>query len=121
MQTYVGSGSAATGDFEFQAIAYERTGQVAYQYRSASPDIGAGATIGISNPAASDPLNVRCNDAGAAPAQSAICVFDLGVPSASSALRLESPTASVVALNRASTTVDVHLRSAATRAAALRW
>jgi lysyl endopeptidase len=109
MQTYVAGGEDATGDFEFQAIAYERTGQVAYQYRSASPDLGAGATIGISNPAASDPLNVRCNEASAAPAQSAICVFDpAAVPSASSALRIESATAALGALNPAqSTTIDV--------------
>lgn len=109
MQLYV-SGGAASGDFEFQAIAYERSGQVSYQYRTASPNSGASATIGISNPAGNDPLNVRCNAANAAPALSAVCVFapDALPVAADNGLRLESAAIAVPTLNTAQqTTVNV--------------
>lgn len=105
MQTYSSTG-APTGDFEFQAIAYERSGQVSYQYRSAAPDAGASATIGISNAAGNDPLNTSCEVANAAPASSAVCIF---APNALNAgLRLESPSSAVPALAPgAQATVDV--------------
>lgn len=99
----------AGGDFEFQALVYERNGQVSYQYRSAAPDVGAGATIGLSNVAGDDPLNTSCDDAGAAPAQRAVCIFAPGAtPVVNAGLRLESPTIAVPALAAgAQATVDV--------------
>ena len=108
MQVYV-DGGAAQGDFEFQAIAYERTGQVSYQYRSAAPDAGQGSTIGVSNAAGTDPLNVGCNAANAATAQSAVCVFDpSALPAVNAGLRIETPAPSLTALApSATTTVDV--------------
>jgi lysyl endopeptidase len=98
MQQYVQGGNAV-GDFEFQAIAYERTGQVSYQYRTASPDAGSSSTIGISNVSGNDPLNAACGDTNAAPAQSAICLFEpSALPSGDSGLRLESAALVVPAL-----------------------
>jgi lysyl endopeptidase len=69
--------------FEFQAIAYERSGQIVYQYRTADPLAGGAATIGIINQDASVRLNVACNTANAAPAQSAVCIYPPGTQPAS--------------------------------------
>jgi lysyl endopeptidase len=69
--------------FEFQAIAYERSGQIVYQYRTADPLAGGAATIGIINQDASIRLNVACNTANAAPAQSAVCIYPPGTQPAS--------------------------------------
>jgi lysyl endopeptidase len=108
MQRYV-SGSVAQGDFEFQAIAYERSGQVVYQYRTASPDAGASATIGITNATGSDPLNIACNTSNAAPAQSALCIYQPdALPTGNAGLRIEQAALSVPALAvGAQATVDV--------------
>jgi lysyl endopeptidase len=123
MQLYV-EGGPASGDFEFQAIAYERSGQVTYQYRSAAPNAGATATIGVSNFAGNDPLNVQCNGVNAAPAQSAICVFDpTALPAAADpGLRLESPALALPALATAAQSVvnvPIALRTDATCGAPL--
>lgn len=83
------------GDFEFQAIAYETTGEIAYQYLSAAPDEGAWANIGIIDASGSDPLSVSCvSNEPTTPAQSAICVYPAQVVNAmaSPAFRLEAPT-----------------------------
>lgn len=99
MQLFTSNTTPPSGDFEFEAVAYERTGQVSYQYRTAAPDAGQSSTLGISNPAGNDPLNVGCDAANSAPAQSAICVFEpSALPSSSINLRLESPTLPVSAL-----------------------
>lgn len=83
MQQYQ-SGGAATGDFEFQALVYDG-GRVAYQYNTASPNVGSGATIGLVD-ATNGAIDARCNTANAAPAQSAICLAPL-----SDSVRLEVP------------------------------
>lgn len=108
MQAYVGPG-AASGDFEFQAVAYERSGEVVYQYRSAMPNAGASATIGITNAAGNDPLNVACNAVDAAPAQSAVCIFEpAALPGGNSGLRIEQAALEVPPLAAgASATVNV--------------
>jgi lysyl endopeptidase len=97
--------------FEFQAIAYERSGQVAYQYRTADPFAGGQATIGIIDSAGIDPLHAGCNAAGSAPASSAICIYSpqaLPGTSGPDALRLLQPVRSVPAIAAgASTTVNV--------------
>jgi hypothetical protein len=67
--------NAPSGNFDFQAIAYENSGQIAYQYRTASPDLGAAATIGISNGSGSEVLNISCQAGAPAPAASAACLF----------------------------------------------
>lgn len=100
MQQYSNSGPA-TGDFEFQALVYDG-GQVVYQYNTASPNAGAGATIGLVN-GANQPFDARCNTANAAPAQSAICLNPL-VESA----RVETPSLQLAPLGvNADTTANV--------------
>src|SRR5262249_44301497 len=97
MQRYGQDGPV--GDFEFQAVAYERSGQIVYQYRTASPDAGAGATIGITSASGRDPLNVACNISNAAPAQSAVCIYEPdALPTGDNGLRLEQAAVSVPAL-----------------------
>ncbi len=101
--------NAPSGDFDFQAIAYEASGQIAYQYRTASPDAGAGATIGIANASGSEAFNVACAAANAAPANSAACLFAPGQqPATQSQARLSGAVPAVPALAPgASTTIDL--------------
>lgn len=101
--------NAPSGDFDFQAIAYEGSGQIAYQYRTASPDVGAGATIGITNASGSEVFNVACAASNAAPANSASCLFAPGQqPATQSAARLFGAVPAVPALAAgASTTLDI--------------
>ncbi|MCG6117880.1 MAG: hypothetical protein MEQ07_06765 [Aquimonas sp.] len=88
----------AAEDASFQTIVYANSGQVAYQYRRADGGSGGEATIGLNNAAQNDPLIARCNASNAAPAQSAICIFDpASLPAGASAL-LETPTQSLPAL-----------------------
>jgi hypothetical protein len=100
---------APSGDFDFQALAYEVSGQVAYQYRTASPNAGAAATIGIVNASGSEAFNVACGSANAASAGSAACLFAPGAqPATQSSARLTSAVQAVPALAPgASATVDV--------------
>ncbi|MEZ5455745.1 MAG: hypothetical protein R3F04_06465 [Lysobacteraceae bacterium] len=92
MQPYSSSGTAS-GDASFQAVVYANSGQVAYQYRRADPNSGAGATIGLIDAAASDPLNASCASASAG-AQQAFCLFEPGnQPTvATTEVRIETPT-----------------------------
>jgi lysyl endopeptidase len=71
------------GRFEFQAIVYERSGQIVYQYRLADPLAGGGATIGIIDASGGTRLNVSCNAANSAPANSAVCIYPPGTAPAS--------------------------------------
>jgi lysyl endopeptidase len=101
------------GDASFQAVAYATSGEVAYQYRRADPMNGSGATIGVIDRSGNDPLNVRCNSAGAAPSSSAICIFEpQNLPvQAQAGLLLERPALALPALAPgASTTVQVPVR-----------
>jgi lysyl endopeptidase len=116
MQLY--SNNAPTGDASFQAIVYASNGQVVYQYRRADPNSGAGATIGLIDATASDPLNASCNTASAG-AQQAFCVFEPGnqpsIPTAQ--VRLETPTpilgASVAAGSSRSVNLDFQIPTSA--------
>ncbi len=81
------------GDTEFQAIAYEGTGEVAYQYRRAAPiDLYSGA-IGLIDADGGDALALACPQATRTvpAAGSAMCAFAPGAqPDADAPLRLES-------------------------------
>ncbi len=92
MQPYSSSGTAS-GDASFQAVVYAGSGQVAYQYRRADPNSGGGATIGLIDAAASDPINASCNTASAGN-QQAFCLFEPGnQPTVTTTqVRLETPT-----------------------------
>ena len=69
------STNGPVGSAEFQALVYEANGQVVYQYRTPTNDNGASATIGLIDTNGNDPLPARCNTNGAAPANSAICLY----------------------------------------------
>ena len=92
MQPYSSSGTAS-GDASFQAVVYASSGQVAYQYRRADPNSGGGATIGLIDAGASDPINASCNTASAGN-QQAFCLFEPGnQPTVTTTqVRLETPT-----------------------------
>lgn len=81
-------------DFEFQAVAYATTGEIAYQYRTAAPDQGDLANIGLIDVAGKDPLNMACMSFNQpAKAKSAICINSPQAQAiATPGLRLESPT-----------------------------
>jgi hypothetical protein len=69
------SGTTASGDFDFQAVVYPQTGQIAYQYRNAIPGNGDGATISILDPAvAGRQLTSSCEQPQAL-ASRAVCYF----------------------------------------------
>lgn len=86
-----------TGNAEFQAILYQGTWEIVYQYRVADVDSGADATIGIHNAAASDRLQYACNEPRAN-AGTAVCQFHpSALPSALAAtdIRVETPAAAL--------------------------
>lgn len=91
---YYVSATETDGDFDFEAVAYAQTGEVAYQYRTASPDEGDLANIGLIDANGDDPLNLWCESyAHPAKAQSAICIHSpQALAAAAPGLRLESPT-----------------------------
>lgn len=122
---YYISQTETEGNFEFQAIAYATTGEVAYQYRNAAPDQGDLANIGLIGAQGADPLNLACKSGNQpARAQSAICIHSPAAREAASApLRLEAATVSVPAIAAgASATVNlpVQVRNDAACGAALR-
>ncbi|MCK7592335.1 PKD domain-containing protein [Pseudomarimonas salicorniae] len=92
MQSY--AGGTPTGNFAFQAIAYEQSGQVTYQYVNADPLNGAEATLGLIDAAGNDPFNFACNASGSVTAQRAYCGY---APSAQPEIRqaLRLPQAAV--------------------------
>ncbi len=96
-------------DFEFQAIAYEQSGQVSYQYRSAASDEGVLASIGLVNAAGDDALNLSCKQANVT-AQTAFCAFTPNAVPLQQALRVEKPALELPAIAAgASATVNVPL------------
>ncbi|MBD8528192.1 hypothetical protein [Pseudomarimonas arenosa] len=68
------STGGTVGNAEFQAVVYETSGQITYQYRTTLNDGGASATIGLNDADGNDPLIARCNQA-AANASSALCLY----------------------------------------------
>ena len=88
------SSSSATGNAEFQAVLYDNTNEIVYQYRTADPAAGGDATIGVQNADVSRVVQPACNTPNAAPSNRAVCFFAPGqAPSALAAAptRLLSP------------------------------
>ena len=65
MGRYNSSGQAE-GAAEFQAILYDGTYQIVYQYRAADPLGGGGATLSLQNATATDRAQFACNQNGSA-------------------------------------------------------
>lgn len=72
---------APSGDASFQAIVYQPSGQIVYQYLAADTHAGGRATIGVIG-GNGDPLDVGCDTPSAAPTGRAVCLFDPGAPPA---------------------------------------
>lgn len=69
------SGGSATGNAVFQAILYDQSYEIVYQYVTADPSSGSNASIGLQNPDESIRFDYKCDSAGAAPAATAVCFF----------------------------------------------
>lgn len=63
------------GAAEFQAILYDGTYQIVYQYRVADPQGGGSATLSIQNAAATDRAQYACEQNGSAGPGRAVCFF----------------------------------------------
>lgn len=64
------------GSAVFQAILYDQSYEIVYQYLNADPLAGGEATISVENAAQDDQLSAGCKLANQAPAGRAVCVFD---------------------------------------------
>lgn len=71
-------GSNPAGSAEFQAILYEGSNQIVYQYRTADPLGGGSAGIGTHDLGANTQLRYACNQAGSAGPARAVCIFAPG-------------------------------------------
>jgi hypothetical protein len=71
-------GFTPAGAGEFQAILYEGSNQIVYQYRVAEPLAGAGAGIGIHDAGVTNQLVYSCNQTGASSSGRAVCMFAPG-------------------------------------------
>ncbi|GIX34899.1 MAG: hypothetical protein KatS3mg126_0678 [Lysobacteraceae bacterium] len=90
------TGSTPQGDASFQAVVYENTGQVVYQYRRPDPSNGASATLGLIDAAGADPFQFACNTADSVAAGRAYCAFAPGAqPETRQALRLPQAVVAV--------------------------
>jgi len=72
---YINS-TTTQGSAVFQAILYDQSYEIVYQYLTADPFSGANATISIENAAQTDRLSYGCNVSNQAPAGRAVCFFE---------------------------------------------
>ncbi|MBK6726520.1 MAG: hypothetical protein IPG63_04545 [Xanthomonadales bacterium] len=79
MGRYVQGGSP-TGNAVFQAILYDSSFEIVYQYLTADSGNGGGASIGLQKPDETVRLNYACDAANAAPAGTAVCLFHPSAP-----------------------------------------
>ena len=83
------TGSAPAGNFSFQAVVYEQSGQVTYQYAGADTQSGGSATLGLIDAAGNDPFNFACNLGGSVSAGRSYCGYaPESLPPAARSLRL---------------------------------
>jgi hypothetical protein len=113
MQSY--AGGAPTGNFAFQAVVYDNSGQVTYQYVNADPESGGGATLGLINPVGDDPFNFACDTAGSVSAQRSYCAYAPDAqPAVNQAVRLPQaalPVAGVAAGGSATLSLPMQIAS----------
>lgn len=74
MGRYASSGSA-TGNAVFQAILYDQSYEIVYQYVTADPTSGGNASIGLQNPDETIRFDYKCDSANAAPSGNSVCFF----------------------------------------------
>ena len=101
----------ASVDTEFQALVYDGSNQLVYQYLPGNTLAGASQSVGTQNAAATNGLSYACDQAGAVMPNSAVCFFNQDAPGpvkAREGVNLVSPAISLGTLNVGqSTTVDV--------------
>ena len=102
-------GGTPLGDFDMQAIVYDSSDEIVYQYRNVGggENPGLDATIGLHRDNNADRLNYSCNLTGSVAQNRAVCFFHRdSQPTAISlaAVRLETPVRSVGNLGAGSTT-----------------
>jgi len=99
---FSGSTTTPAGNFDLQAVIYQATGQIAYQYRNSFPASSPRNVVGIVNPGASV-FNYQCQDSTAVPqtfkltGNRAVCLFPANQQPAplggnASELRLATPS-----------------------------
>ncbi len=79
MGRYVQGGSP-TGNAVFQAILYDSSYEIVYQYLTADSGNGGSASIGLQKPDETVRLNYACDAANAAPSGTAVCLFHPSAP-----------------------------------------
>lgn len=91
-------GGTTTGNFRMQAILYQGSGQIVYQYDG--PNLPAlASTVGLQNASASDGLNLSCGNATAIRAGQSACIFQRNnQPSSRGPLRLETPAVALASV-----------------------
>ncbi|MCX7557510.1 hypothetical protein OS187_11915 [Xanthomonadaceae bacterium JHOS43] len=109
METY--GASSFMGETEFQAVVYEQSGEVVYQYKTSADVDESYTVIGFVDQNGDDAMRMGCPlETGNVPAaQSAICAFaPTALPAGDVALRLEQPTVPLRTLRMGSSfTVNV--------------
>jgi lysyl endopeptidase len=73
---YTSNSTPPVGNAVFQAVLYDQTYEIVYQYITADPLAGGEATINIENAAQTDSLSYGCNTPNQAPAGRAVCFFE---------------------------------------------
>jgi lysyl endopeptidase len=73
---YTSGTTPPTGNAVFQAVLYDTSYEIVYQYLTADALAGGSATISIENAAQTDRLSYGCNTANQAPAGRAVCFFE---------------------------------------------
>ena len=89
---YSSSSTPPVGNAVFQAVLYDLSYEIVYQYLSADPLGGGGASINIENAAKTDRLAYGCDTVNQAPTGRAVCFFEpaaLPAGQATAALSLE--------------------------------
>jgi lysyl endopeptidase len=114
------------GRFDFQAILYQGSHQIVFQYRSSDPEQGRRAHVTIQNAANTQRLPYSCNQAGRIGPVRSVCYFHPSAqPSAGAAVvRLETPAPALPALapgQQAVVNVDFKLADEAACGAPVRF
>ncbi|MDW8478897.1 MAG: trypsin-like peptidase domain-containing protein [Xanthomonadales bacterium] len=88
------------GSYDFQAILYQGSHQIVFQYRSTDPDQGKGAHVTIQDPQNARRLPYSCRQAGRIGPVRSVCYFHPSAQPAGggAAVRLETPAPSLPAL-----------------------
>lgn len=73
---FTSSSTPPNGNAVFQAVLYDQSYEIVYQYLTGDPSAGGGATISIENAAQTDRLTYGCNTPSQAPSGRAVCFFE---------------------------------------------